>query len=41
MAVASLPGTTKHSVRDTKIRYADDPEICLAGAWTAPQAGSV
>lgn len=30
-----LTGKTKHSVRNAKIRYADDPEICPVRAWTA------
>lgn len=35
LVVAVLTGKTKHSVRNAKIRYADDPEICPVRAWTA------
>ncbi|OKJ52761.1 integrase [Streptomyces sp. CB02261] len=34
LVVAVLTGKTKHSVRNAKIRYADDPEICPVRAWT-------
>ncbi|MFE1013740.1 hypothetical protein ACFW4M_20890 [Streptomyces sp. NPDC058794] len=30
-----LTGKTKHSVRNAKIRYIDDPKICPVRAWTA------
>ncbi|ANP56710.1 integrase [Streptomyces griseochromogenes] len=35
LVVAVLTGKTKHSVRNAKIRYADDPEVCPVRAWTA------
>lgn len=35
LVVAVLTGKTKHSVRNAKIRYADDPEICPVRAWAA------
>ncbi|MDK9496153.1 integrase [Streptomyces katrae] len=35
LVVAVLTGKTKHSVRNAKIAYADDPEICPVRAWTA------
>ncbi|MGW7343043.1 integrase [Streptomyces sp. NPDC054854] len=35
LVVAILTGKTKHSVRNAKIAYADDPEICPVRAWTA------
>ncbi|MGW5695566.1 integrase [Streptomyces asiaticus] len=35
LVVAVLTGKTKHSVRNAKIPYADDPEICPVRAWTA------
>ncbi|MGW8453803.1 integrase [Streptomyces niveus] len=35
LVIAVLTGKTKHSVRNAKIRYADDPEICPVRAWTA------
>ncbi|WP_257895372.1 integrase [Streptomyces anulatus] len=35
LVVAVLTGKTKHSVRNAKIRYADDPELCPVRAWTA------
>lgn len=35
LVVAVLTGKTKHSVRNAKIRYANDPEICPVRAWTA------
>ncbi|MFF4866797.1 integrase [Streptomyces sp. NPDC001231] len=38
MVVAVLTGKTKHSVRNAKIRYADDPEVCPVRAWTAYRA---
>ncbi|MEE1797579.1 hypothetical protein PUR57_02580 [Streptomyces sp. JV176] len=34
-----LTGKTKHSVRNAKIRYADDPEICPVRAWIAYRTG--
>ncbi|MGY1583792.1 integrase [Streptomyces sp. MN13] len=34
LVVAVLTGKTKHSVRNAKIRYADNPEICPVRAWT-------
>ncbi|MFE7619037.1 integrase [Streptomyces sp. NPDC057496] len=38
LVVAVLTGKTKHSVRNAKIRYADDPEICPVRAYTAYRA---
>ncbi|MFD7676154.1 site-specific integrase [Streptomyces anulatus] len=35
LVVAVLTGKTKHSVRNAKIGYADDPEICPVRAWIA------
>ncbi|MFD4757436.1 hypothetical protein ACFWOJ_00665 [Streptomyces sp. NPDC058439] len=35
LVVSVLTGKTKHSVRDAKIRYQQDPEICPVRAWTA------
>ncbi|MFJ4329203.1 hypothetical protein ACIP3A_39675 [Streptomyces tricolor] len=35
LVFAVLTGKTKHSVRNARIRYADDPEICPMRAWTA------
>jgi integrase len=35
LVVSVLTGKTKHSVRDAKIPYARDPEICPVRAWTA------
>ncbi|MEW1551823.1 hypothetical protein [Streptomyces tsukubensis] len=35
LVVSVLTGKTKHSVRDAKILYASDPEICPIRAWTA------
>ncbi|MFF6888707.1 integrase [Streptomyces sp. NPDC012421] len=35
LVVAVLTGKTKHSVRNAKIRYADDPEICPVRAYNA------
>ncbi|MFD4178202.1 site-specific integrase [Streptomyces anulatus] len=35
LVVAVLTGKTKHSVRNAKIRYADDPDLCPVRAWTA------
>jgi integrase len=35
LVVAVLTGKTKHSVRNAKIRYADDPEICPVRAYIA------
>ncbi|MFE5614455.1 integrase [Streptomyces sp. NPDC056463] len=34
LIVAVLTGKTKHSVRNAKIAYATDPEICPVGAYT-------
>lgn len=33
LVVSVLTGKTKHSVRDAKINYQDDPEICPVEAW--------
>lgn len=33
LIVSILTGKTKHSVRDAKIRYQNDPEICPVEAW--------
>ncbi|MFG3208083.1 integrase [Streptomyces sp. NPDC048192] len=38
LVVAVLTGKTKHSVRNAKIRYADDPEICPVRAYVAYRA---
>ncbi|MFJ1544498.1 integrase [Streptomyces sp. NPDC088246] len=38
LVVAVLTGKTKHSVRNAKIRYADDPEICPVRAYAAYRA---
>jgi integrase len=38
LVIAVLTGKTKHSVRNAKIRYGDDPEICPVRAWTAYRA---
>lgn len=35
MVVSILTGKTKHSVRDAKILYQKDPEICPVEAWKA------
>ncbi|MFD8638572.1 integrase, partial [Streptomyces sp. NPDC059656] len=35
LVIAVLTGKTKHSVRNAKITYADDPEICPVRAYTA------
>jgi hypothetical protein len=35
MVVAVLTGKTKHSVRNTKTSYSQDPEICPVRARTA------
>lgn len=35
LIVSILTGKTKHSVRDAKIRYQKDPEICPVEAWKA------
>ncbi|MET9405792.1 integrase [Streptomyces sp. NPDC002935] len=35
LVVSVLTGKTKHSVRDAKINYQDDPEICPVEAWKA------
>lgn len=35
LVVAVLTGKTKHSVRNAKIGYSDDPEICPVRAWIA------
>ncbi|WP_329613050.1 integrase [Streptomyces brevispora] len=35
LVVAVLTGKTKHSVRNAKSRYSDDPAICPVRAWTA------
>ncbi|MFF7369845.1 hypothetical protein [Streptomyces tricolor] len=35
LVVAVHTGKTKDSACDAKIRYADDPEICVVRAWTA------
>ena len=35
LVVSVLTGKTKHSVRDAKIRYQQDPEICPVRAWIA------
>ncbi|MFF4527035.1 site-specific integrase [Streptomyces bluensis] len=33
LVVSILTGKTKHSVRDAKIRYQKDPEVCPVEAW--------
>ncbi|MEU2968207.1 hypothetical protein ABZ687_24960 [Streptomyces ardesiacus] len=33
--VSVLTGKTKHSVRDARINYQQDPEICPVEAWKA------
>ncbi|MGW5609522.1 integrase [Streptomyces sp. NPDC003753] len=38
LVVAVLTGKIKHSVRNAKIRYADDPEICPVRAYVAYRA---
>ncbi|KUN93989.1 tyrosine-type recombinase/integrase [Streptomyces resistomycificus] len=38
MVVSVLTGKTKHSVRDAKINYQDDPEICPVEAWKVYRA---
>jgi hypothetical protein len=38
LVVSVLTGKTKHSVRDAKINYQDDPEICPVEAWKAYRA---
>ncbi|MCF0086614.1 MULTISPECIES: tyrosine-type recombinase/integrase [unclassified Streptomyces] len=38
MVVSILTGKTKHSVRDAKIRYQKDPEICPVEAWKTYRA---
>ncbi|WP_346010556.1 integrase [Streptomyces sp. SID5910] len=38
LVVAVLTGKTKHSVRNAKIRYAQDPELCPVRAYTAYRA---
>lgn len=38
LVVAVLTGKTKHSVRNAKIRYSDDAEICPVRAWAAYRA---
>ncbi|RSO49637.1 integrase [Streptomyces sp. WAC 06725] len=38
LAVAVLTGKTKHSVRNAKIAYAADPEICPVRAWIVYRA---
>ncbi|WP_392748920.1 hypothetical protein [Streptomyces sp. LN590] len=35
MQIAVLTGKTKHSVRNAKIRYSQDPEVCPVRGWTA------
>lgn len=35
LVVSVLTGKTKHSVRDAKINYQDDPEVCPVEAWKA------
>ncbi|MGW2749242.1 integrase, partial [Streptomyces sp. NPDC001450] len=35
LVVAVLTGKTKHSVRNAKIGYAQDPELCPVRAWTS------
>ncbi|MFJ5638129.1 integrase [Streptomyces sp. NPDC093223] len=38
MVVSVLTGKTKHSARDAKINYQDDPEVCPVEAWKAYRA---
>ncbi|MFF1298119.1 MULTISPECIES: tyrosine-type recombinase/integrase [unclassified Streptomyces] len=38
LVVSILTGKTKHSVRDAKIRYQRDPEICPVEAWKSYRA---
>lgn len=38
LVVAVLTGKTKHSVRNAKIPYSGDPEICPVRAWSAYRA---
>ena len=38
LIVSILTGKTKHSVRDAKIRYQKDPEVCPVEAWKAYRA---
>ncbi|WP_406368223.1 tyrosine-type recombinase/integrase [Streptomyces sp. NBC_00647] len=38
LVVSVLTGKTKHSVRDAKINYQSDPEICPVEAWKAYRA---
>ncbi|MGA5606171.1 hypothetical protein ACPCUF_35035, partial [Streptomyces griseoincarnatus] len=38
LVVSVLTGKTKHSVRDAKINYQDDPEVCPVEAWKAYRA---
>jgi hypothetical protein len=38
LIVSVLTGKTKHSVRNAKVRYAHDPEVCPVRAWTAYRA---
>lgn len=35
LVISILTGKTKHSVRDAKIRYQKDPEVCPVQAWKA------
>ncbi|MET8276257.1 site-specific integrase [Streptomyces sp. NPDC005096] len=35
MVIAVLTGKTKHSARNAKLAYAQDPEVCPVRAWTA------
>ncbi|MGW3601152.1 hypothetical protein [Streptomyces sp. NPDC005167] len=35
LVIAVLTGKTKHSVRNAKLAYAQDPEVCPVRAWTA------
>lgn len=38
MVVSVLTGKTRYSVREAKIPYAQDPEVCPVRAWTAYRA---
>ncbi|MFD5652974.1 tyrosine-type recombinase/integrase [Streptomyces sp. NPDC127039] len=38
LVVSVLTGKTKHSVRDAKINYQQDPEVCPVEAWKAYRA---
>ncbi|MFJ5179391.1 integrase [Streptomyces griseoviridis] len=38
LVVSVLTGKTKHSARDAKINYQDDPEVCPVEAWKAYRA---